>query len=85
MKTNKKKSQRNKVEPRGRKIGVIEAQQLFNIRCKCCGKKTTIHAYGKNKRLMDEFKTTKPIISSACWNETCKLYGKEVQEIDHRG
>lgn len=84
-KTNKKKSQRNSDQKRTKKFSLSDAQQFFRITCKHCGRKNDIHAYGRNKRLAEIHKSTKPIISSACWNETCKLRGQEVQEIDHRG
>jgi len=85
MKTNKKKNQRPENQPRNRKIGLEDAQKLFQIRCKCCGQKTEIHAYGKNKRTMRDLGTTHPIVSSACWNNACTHYGKEVFTIDEKG
>jgi len=85
MKPNKKKNQRPENQRREKKIGVMEAQQLFQIKCRVCGKKTEVHAYGKNKRTMADLKTTHPVISSACWNNACTNYGKEVYTIDTKG
>ena len=85
MKPNKKKNQRPENQRREKKIGVMEAKQLFQIKCISCGHKNEVHAYGKNKRTMADLKTTRPIVSSACWNSNCKLYGVEVSTIDQKG
>ena len=80
-----KNKARQPVDKRSQKINLEQAISLFTIKCSCCGRKTEIHAYGKNKRTMRELGTTRPIISSACWNDACTSYGKEIKTIDEKG
>ncbi len=64
------------------KTSVLDIQKMYTIKCKHCHGKNEIHAYGTNKKLAQLFNTNKMIISSACWNQSCPLKGKEVQQVE---
>lgn len=59
-----------------------EAIAVFKINCKKCGRKMTVHAYGKNKQILKKMNTNHPVVSMACWTASCPDYGVEKHHID---